>query len=74
MGKMKKIIAPLVITAIFVLYLVLYFGLIIFVVPTIFAKILLGFIPLLFCVVMIYVCVERIKEVRSNEEDDLSKY
>jgi hypothetical protein len=31
-------------------------------------------IPLVFVGVCVYVLVERIKEIRSGEEDDLSKY
>lgn len=71
---MKKIVAPLIITAIFVLYLVFYFGLIVFLIDNLAIKILFGVVPVLLCGVMIYVCVERIKELRGNEEDDLSKY
>ncbi|MBQ8246838.1 MAG: hypothetical protein IJZ42_06870 [Lachnospiraceae bacterium] len=37
-------------------------------------KYVLGIVPLLFGSVMIKVCVERIKEIKEGEEDDLSKY
>ena len=37
-------------------------------------KFLLGVIPLALAAAMIYVCIERIKEIRSGEEDDLGKY
>ena len=63
----KKMIAPIVITVIVVLYYLLYF------LPLI-LKILFGIIPLLLGGVMIYVCVERIREIKGGEEDDLSKY
>jgi hypothetical protein len=35
---------------------------------------LLGIIPAIFSGIMIYVLIERIKEIRSGEEDDLGKY
>lgn len=69
----KKKIAPIVITILIVLYYTLYFTLIIFAVPGI-LKIIFGIIPLLFAGLMIYVCVQRMKEIDGGEEDDLSKY
>lgn len=70
----KKMIAPIVITIIVMAYY-LFFFIVIFAsgMPMI-AKILLGVLPALFIGVLIYVLVERIKEIRSGEEDDLSKY
>ncbi|GAB6088094.1 hypothetical protein JCM11672_33660 [Alkaliphilus crotonatoxidans] len=72
---LKKMIAPIVITAIILLY---YIG---FIIACIFldgiplyGKILGSVIPLLLAGICIYVLVERIKEIRSGEEDDLSKY
>ena len=66
-------IAPIVITALTVAYFVLYFGLIIGTVEGI-AKVLLGIIPLSLAGTMLYVCIERIKEIKKGEEDDISKY
>ena len=66
-------IAPIVITALTVAYFVLYFGLIIGTVEGI-AKVLLGIIPLALAGTMLYVCIERIKEIKKGEEDDISKY
>ncbi|MBQ4129220.1 MAG: hypothetical protein IJD68_05560 [Ruminococcus sp.] len=71
---MKKLIAPIIVTAFVVLYVVFYFGFILFLLDNLALKIILGVIPLAFTAVMIYVLIERIKEIRSNEEDDLSKY
>lgn len=71
---MKKLIAPIIVTAFVVLYVVFYFGFILFLLDNLALKIILGVIPLAFSAVMIYVLIERIKEIRSNEEDDLSKY
>ncbi|MCQ2542450.1 MAG: hypothetical protein MJ112_09145 [Lachnospiraceae bacterium] len=69
----KKMIAPIVITILVVLYYITYFAFIISLVDGIF-KILLGIIPIVISGVMIYVCVERIKEIEGGEEDDLSQY
>ena len=69
----KKMIAPIVVTALFVLYYVLYFGVIIWYIDGIF-KYILGIVPLLLSIVMVAVCIERIKEIKKGEEDDLSKY
>lgn len=70
---MKKIIVPTIITIIFILYFIIYFGFIISLLDG-FLKIALAVIPAGFTAVMIYVLVERIKEIRSGEEDDISKY
>lgn len=72
--KVKKMIAPIIITIILFIYFSLFiFGIIniyspLWVKVTVLA-ILLGLIG-----ASIFVLVERIKEIRSGEEDDLSKY
>lgn len=73
MEHLKKMIAPVVITTFVVMYYIVYFVLIINFVGGIF-KILLGIFPLIFAILMIYVCVQRIIEIEEGEEDDLSKY
>ena len=69
----KKMIAPIIVTIAVVLYYILYFGLLIFIIPGVF-KVIFGIIPLIFAVLMIYVCIQRIREIKGGEEDDLSKY
>ena len=70
----KKLIAPIVITVLLVLYLVLFmFTWLSNPVPLI-MKIIGTVVPLAFIGVTVYVLIERIKEIRSGEEDDLSKY
>ena len=69
----KKMVAPIVVTVIMILYYVVYFGFLI----TLFQGIwtyALGIIPFIFSIVMIKVCIERIKEIKEGEEDDISKY
>ena len=70
----KKMIAPIVITILMVAYYIFYFGVLLSVIPLMAVKLLLGIIPVLLTGVMIYVCVQRIHEIRKGEEDDLSKY
>ena len=69
----KKMIAPIIVTAILVLYYIVYFAFIISLLPGLW-KYVLGIIPLIFSIVMVYVCIERINEIKKGEEDDISKY
>ena len=69
----KKMTAPIVITALVVAYYALFFTLIVRLTGGL-VRLLLGIVPLCLAAVMIYVCVQRIKEIRSGEEDDLGKY
>ncbi len=71
--NIKKLIAPIVVTVILALYFIVYFGFLTTLLNGFF-KYLLGIIPIVFVAITVYVCVERIKEIRSGEEDDLSKY
>ena len=70
----KKMIAPIVITILMVAYYIFYFGVLLSFIPLMAVKLLLGIIPVLLTGVMIYVCVQRIHEIRKGEEDDLSQY
>ena len=69
----KKMIAPILVTVIMIVYYIAYFGFLITLVEGFF-KYALGIIPLAFSVVMVKVCVERIKEIKKGEENDLSQY
>ncbi len=69
----KKMIAPIVISVIVVLYYAVYFGLLIAALDGIW-KYVLGIVPILLSAVMVKVCIERIKEIKDGEEDDISKY
>ena len=71
----KKLAAPIIITALIVLYYIGFACACLFwdAVPLI-AKILGGIIPMLFAGVSIYVLKERINEIRSGEENDLGQY
>ena len=69
----KKMIAPVVVTAIMIVYYIVYFGFLITLIDGI-LKYALGIIPLALSVVMVFVCIERINEIKKGEEDDISKY
>ena len=69
----KKLIAPILVTIVMVLYYVVYFGFLIALIDGIW-KWLLGIIPCAFTAVTLKVCIERINEIKKGEEDDLSKY
>ena len=72
--KTKKLIAPIVITCISVLLLLFYIIAILLLEVPIGISLLLLLIPLALAGVCIFVLVERVKEIRSGEEDDLSQY
>ena len=67
-------VAPIVMTALMAVFLFLYLGLILFVEVPVWVKIAVGAVLALDYGVSIFVLVERIKEIRSGEEDDLSQY
>ena len=69
----RKMIAPIIITVILTLYYITYFGFLISLLDGIW-KYALGIIPLIFSGIMIYVCIERINEIKKGDEDDISKY
>ena len=73
--KKRKLAAPIVISVLVGLWLLGY-AVLIFLVPAIplWIKLLGAVIPLALLGVTIYVLCERIKEVRSGEEDDLDNY
>ena len=71
----KKLIAPIIITVLIVLYFIAYMfiGSIIPGMPT-FVKVLVLIIPIGLIVLSVYMLFERIDEIKGGEEDDLSKY
>jgi uncharacterized membrane protein len=72
-SQKKKMIAPIVVAILMVLYFVAYFGFLITLLSGIW-KIALGVLPVAFSLVMIKVCIERIREIKKGEEDDISQY
>ncbi len=74
-SKIKKFIAPVVITIVMVLYFIGYAAAcMVFKQMPIMVKVAGILIPLGLAGVCVFVLLERIKEIRSGEEDDLSQY
>ena len=72
-SHVKKMIAPIIVTVLLILYYVVYFGILLAQLDGIW-KLVLGLIPLALCALIVKVCIERINEIRKGEEDDISKY
>ena len=70
----KKMIAPVVVTACVLVYLGVYFGILIGRVGSAFLKIVYAAVPALAGAAMVGVCVQRIREIKGGEEDDLGQY
>ena len=71
---MKKYLAPILAAIFMIAYFIVYFGFIITLIESMIFKIIIGILPIVFAGVMIFVLIERIKEIRSGEENDLGKY
>ncbi len=75
MKHWKKMVAPVVIASIMIVY---YIGAAVFFmavpgIPTV-VKLLMIVVPLILAAVMVGVLISRIKEIQGGEEDDLSQY
>ncbi len=70
----KKMIAPIIITILFLLYLAVYGMLLIKAAMAEPQAILLGVPLVLLGIGMVYTLFTRIREIRSGEEDDLINY
>ncbi len=74
MKYIKKLIAPIIVAVIIVIYFVFILTITVLQSMPIPGKILAVIIPLALIGIIIFVLIERIKEIRSGEYDDLSKY
>ncbi len=72
---MKKIIPPIIITILAIIYCIINVVTLFYTSDGKRLVLVVGVVvSLAVIVIMIGVCAERIKEIRSGEEDDLSKY
>lgn len=73
--KKNPYIAPIVVAVLVVLYFIFYgyMATVIDGMPSV-ARIVFMAIPVVMIIVMIYTLIERIKEIRKGENDDLGKY
>ena len=69
----RKMIAPIIVSVLLIIYYVVYFGFLISLLTGVW-RFVLGILPIVFAVVTVKVCIERILEIRKGEEDDLSQY
>lgn len=74
MNHIKKMIAPIIVGVIILMIYTGYFCAAYFGGFPWYVLLIVGLILLAATGVVVYVVVERIKEIRSGEEDDLSKY
>ena len=70
----RKTIAPILVTILMILYFILYFSVLIILLNSTFLRLLLGICPVLLGAAMIGVCIQRLKEIKGGEEDDLGQY
>ena len=72
---MRKLIAPIIITALVVAYYIGFFILLFTTAELATVWVIIGgVVPLCLAGTMVYVLIQRIQEIRSGEEDDLSQY
>ena len=69
----RKMIASIIVSVLLLIYYVVYFGFLISLLTGVW-RFILGILPIVFAVVTVKVCIERILEIRKGEEDDLSQY
>lgn len=72
--KARKLIAPIVVTVILSLFFLFYLAVCMIMPMPIVGKVIGAVICLALIGVSVFVLVERIREIRSGELDDLSKY
>ncbi|MCF6465235.1 hypothetical protein [Clostridium sp. Cult2] len=72
--KAKKMIAPIIITILLIIYFSFFIWGWSYITVPFWVKIMGILIPLALMGASVFVLIERIKEIRSGEEDDLSKY
>ena len=72
----EKLIGAVVCAAVLILIWIAYGAIFVFIIPdvAVIFRIVMGVIFALPSAVLLGVLIERIKEIRSGEEDDLSKY
>ncbi|CCQ94637.1 conserved hypothetical protein [[Clostridium] ultunense Esp] len=72
--RVKKMIAPIIITILLIIYLSFFIWGWSYINAPFWVKVAGLTIPVFLIGASIFVLIERIKEIRSGEEDDLSKY
>ena len=73
-SKHHSILAVILITILTLFYFALYFGLLIWFLPNLLVRIILGAVGVAFAIAMIVVCRQRLNEIKGGETDDLGKF
>ncbi len=73
-SRWKKMIAPIVITVIFLIYLIVYLVMITAAAQEVPVLVLFAIPLVVLATAMIMVLKDRIKEIKGGEDDDLSNY
>jgi hypothetical protein len=68
------LIAPVIVTIAVVLYVAIFAVVVFYIEPPVIIRIVFLAPPVITTGVIIYVLIERVKEINGGEEDDLSKY
>lgn len=74
MIQTKKVIAPVIIILIVCLYYISIVTCFILFNMPLFVIVMMSFISIIITILLIYVLIERIQEIKKGEEDDLSQY
>lgn len=70
----KRYIPPIIVTSLLIIYMAVYFIFIASLLPHLWLKVFFTIIPVIFSMVLIYVLLQRIKEIKGGAESDLGKY
>ena len=70
----RKMTAPILVTILVILYFFLYFGVLVALAHSTLLRLLLGICPVLLGAAVIVVCIQRLREIKGGEEDDLGQY
>ena len=71
---MKKLILPAVFAILYIAFVVIYAVLILSSLAPLLLKLVIGGLILITAPLMVYVFIQRYRELKKEEEDDLSKY
>jgi len=71
---MKKLILPFIFAVVFIVVVIVYAIAILSVPAPLFIKWIIGILILIAAPTMVYVFIQRAKELKEEEKDDISKY
>jgi len=71
---MKKFIAPIIFAVLVAAAIILYYGFIAMHIDSIFVSIVIVLVIIALVITMIAVLIQRIREIKKEEKDDISKY